>query len=151
MKDVLDQLRKTSVLVIGDLMVDNYQWGKVERISPEAPVPVVKIQSEELRLGGAANVVSNLAALGCQVGVCGLIGDDAMGVKISAMLDGMGVDRTGLITDPHRPTIEKTRIMAQNQQMLRQYPRKVHLPRCHYLHLQQSSQTHQNYLEWDCL
>ncbi|MCZ6472613.1 MAG: D-glycero-beta-D-manno-heptose 1-phosphate adenylyltransferase [SAR324 cluster bacterium] len=119
MKDVLDQLRKTSVLVIGDLMVDNYQWGKVERISPEAPVPVVKIQSEELRLGGAANVVSNLAALGCQVGVCGLIGDDAMGVKISAMLDGMGVDRTGLITDPNRPTIEKTRIMAQNQQMLR--------------------------------
>ncbi len=124
MLDILERLQQTSVLVVGDLMVDNYQWGEVDRISPEAPVPVVKILREELRLGGAANVVSNLAALGCRVGVCGLIGADVMGAKATEMLEAMGVDRAGLITDPERPTIEKTRIMAQNQQMLR-YDREV--------------------------
>ena len=119
MKDVLQRLHRTSVLVVGDVMVDTYQWGEVERISPEAPVPVVKVLRQEYRLGGAANVVNNLAALGCRVGVCGVVGDDAMGERAAQMLDGMGVTRTGLMVDAERPTIEKTRIMAQNQQMLR--------------------------------
>ncbi len=119
MKDILENLRNANVLVVGDLMVDNYQWGEVERISPEAPVPVVKVQREEFRLGGAANVVANLAALGCRVGVCGLVGQDAMAEKALSLLDALGAVRDGVVADPDRPTIEKTRVMARNQQMLR--------------------------------
>jgi D-beta-D-heptose 7-phosphate kinase/D-beta-D-heptose 1-phosphate adenosyltransferase len=116
---MLERLREAKVLVVGDLMVDNYQWGEVERISPEAPVPVVRVQREEYRLGGAANVVTNLAALGCRVGVCGVIGEDAMGDRALAMLEGMGAVYEGVARDADRPTIEKTRVMARNQQMLR--------------------------------
>lgn len=119
MKNVLQRLNQTRVLVVGDLMMDTYIWGEVERVSPEAPVPVVKVQREEYRLGGAANVVNNLATLGCKVGVCGVVGDDAMGAKVAGMLDAMGASRAGLMVDRQRPTIEKTRVMAQNQQMLR--------------------------------
>ena len=78
LKDTLNRLSQVRILVMGDLMLDHYQWGDAERISPEAPVPVVRVRREEYRLGGAANVANNLAALGCRVGVCGLVcGDEA--------------------------------------------------------------------------
>lgn len=119
MKERLERLRQASVLVVGDLMLDTYQWGDVERISPEAPVPVVRVQREEFRLGGAANVVSNLAALGCRVGVCGVVGEDGAGERALAMLEALGAGREGIVRDAARPTIEKTRVMARSQQMLR--------------------------------
>ncbi|MBI4082285.1 MAG: D-glycero-beta-D-manno-heptose 1-phosphate adenylyltransferase [Candidatus Lambdaproteobacteria bacterium] len=100
-------------------MVDRYLWGEVERISPEAPVPVVRSVRDEVRLGGAANVAHNLAALGCPVRVCGIVGQDAAGREVAALLGALGVPPEGLIADPSRPTTEKQRIMAQHQQMLR--------------------------------
>jgi D-beta-D-heptose 7-phosphate kinase/D-beta-D-heptose 1-phosphate adenosyltransferase len=112
-------LTKTRVLVIGDLMVDRYLWGEVERISPEAPVPVVRYVREEMRAGGAANVAHNLAALGCRVGVCGIVGADSAAKRLTELLEGFGADASGLIPDASRPTTEKYRIMAGQQQMLR--------------------------------
>jgi len=118
-QDALNRLAHTRVLVLGDLMVDRYRWGEVERISPEAPVPVVRILREETRLGGAANVAHNLVALGCTVAVCGLVGDDAVGGEVAGLLEGLGVATEGIVRDPSRPTTEKQRVMAHNQQMLR--------------------------------
>lgn len=118
-KDALAALGRTRVMVVGDLMIDRYQWGVVERISPEAPVPVVKVQSVEDRLGGAANVVSNLLALGCQVGVFGVVGRDSSGERLRNLLTEAGADASGVVDDPERPTTEKLRIMARHQQMLR--------------------------------
>jgi D-beta-D-heptose 7-phosphate kinase/D-beta-D-heptose 1-phosphate adenosyltransferase len=115
----LDRLPKTRVLVIGDLMLDRYLFGEVDRISPEAPVPVVRYLREELRAGGAANVAGNLAALGCTVAVCGVVGKDSSAERLRGMLAEMGADARGLLPDPDRPTTEKFRIMAGQQQMLR--------------------------------
>ncbi len=119
MNAALDRLPKTRVLVIGDLMLDRYLWGEVDRISPEAPVPVVRYVREETRAGGAANVANNLAALGCKVGVLGVVGKDAPAERLRAMLEEIGVDAAALVPDPERPTTEKFRIMAGQQQMLR--------------------------------
>ena len=119
MKDALAGLRRTRVMVVGDLMIDRYQWGTVERISPEAPVPVVKLEREEDRLGGAANVVSNLAALGCTVALCGVVGADDAGRSLQRLLQAQHIDTRGMVVDEARPTTEKRRVMAQHQQMLR--------------------------------
>jgi D-beta-D-heptose 7-phosphate kinase/D-beta-D-heptose 1-phosphate adenosyltransferase len=107
------------VLVLGDVMADHYVWGKVTRISPEAPIPVVHVDEETYRLGGAANVAANLAALGAKVALVGVIGDDAMGARVKDMLKQIGVDTSGLVEDKSRPTIQKTRVIAQHQQVLR--------------------------------
>jgi len=115
----LDRLPKTRVLVIGDLMVDRYLWGEVDRISPEAPVPIVRYVREEMRAGGAANVAHNLAALGCRVEVCGIVGEDFAAKRLKELLESFGAGTAGLIPDASRPTIEKYRIMAGQQQMLR--------------------------------
>jgi D-beta-D-heptose 7-phosphate kinase/D-beta-D-heptose 1-phosphate adenosyltransferase len=117
-KEALDRLSKVRVLVVGDLMVDRYQWGQVDRISPEAPVPVVRILREERRLGGAANVAANLKALGCRADLCGLIGDDDPGRAVREMLNALGIGHGGVI-DSARPTTEKLRIMGHDQQLLR--------------------------------
>jgi D-beta-D-heptose 7-phosphate kinase/D-beta-D-heptose 1-phosphate adenosyltransferase len=106
-------------LVIGDLMLDEYLWGKAERISPEAPVQVVEVVSEDLRLGGAGNVVNNLIALGCGVTVCSAIGDDDSGGVLRGFLQGMGANIDGIFTDPARKTAKKTRVVASNQQIVR--------------------------------
>jgi len=118
-KPALDQLAALRVLVVGDLMVDRYQWGQVERISPEAPVPVVRVLREERRLGGAANVANNLRALGCRVGLCGVVGEDEAGAALLALLDEAGIERGGVLAVPGRPTTEKLRIMGHEQQLLR--------------------------------
>jgi len=106
-------------LVIGDLMLDEYLWGKTDRISPEAPVQVVDVTREELRLGGAGNVVNNLAALGCRVTVCSVVGGDENGTILQHVFSGKGVDVSGVFEDPARTTSKKTRVVAVNQQIVR--------------------------------
>jgi D-beta-D-heptose 7-phosphate kinase/D-beta-D-heptose 1-phosphate adenosyltransferase len=106
-------------LVIGDLMLDEYLWGKAERISPEAPVQVVEVNREDLRLGGAGNVVHNLVALGCSVSVCSVIGADENGALLRRAFEAKGVDLEGLFEETERRTSKKTRVIAANQQIVR--------------------------------
>jgi len=106
-------------LVVGDLMLDEYLWGKAERISPEAPVQVVDVLREELRLGGAGNVVNNLAALGAQVSVCSVVGDDPNGWSLLQEFGKMDVAVDAIFLDPTRRTSRKTRVVAANQQIVR--------------------------------
>jgi D-beta-D-heptose 7-phosphate kinase/D-beta-D-heptose 1-phosphate adenosyltransferase len=113
-----DTYSNARVLVIGDVMLDRYIWGEVERISPEAPVPVVKTGETSEILGGAGNVAANLAGLGCQVTLVGLIGDDETGRRITWLAEDMGIT-TRVICSAERPTTTKTRIMAQKQQLFR--------------------------------
>lgn len=107
------------VLVIGDVMLDRYLMGEVSRISPEAPVPVVLIKSEQQRAGGAANVAANLALLGITTHMIGLIGDDHEGKQLLAAMVENGINTQAMITTPARPTIAKTRILGGHQQMMR--------------------------------
>ena len=107
------------ILVLGDVMLDEFIWGRVERISPEAPVPVVNVESETTMLGGAANVVHNLIALGCQAGLCGLVGEDRAGQQVLDLLDQLEVSRKGVTVSPERPTTVKTRVVAHSQQVVR--------------------------------
>lgn len=106
-------------LVIGDLMLDEYLWGKAERISPEAPVQVVDVVREELRLGGAGNVVNNLVALGAQVAVCSVIGEDENGSALLENFSRRNVAVDAIFRDPARRTSRKTRVVASNQQIVR--------------------------------
>jgi D-beta-D-heptose 7-phosphate kinase/D-beta-D-heptose 1-phosphate adenosyltransferase len=96
-----------NILVVGDLMIDHYLWGSCERISPEAPVQVVDIAKETTVLGGAGNVINNLVALGANVSVSSVIGDDANGVELMDMLVGIGVDTKNIITQKGRKTSKK--------------------------------------------
>lgn len=115
----LTAIAKTNVLVVGDMILDKYIWGKAGRISPEAPVPVVEIVDEEYRLGGAANVVSNLCALGCQVSVAAVSGVDEDGERLRSLLQDRGVAIDGILQSQQRSTTRKTRVLASHQQMLR--------------------------------
>src|SRR5215467_5147840 len=108
-----------SVLVIGDLMLDEFIWGKVGRISPEAPVPVVNVTRESYFPGGAANVARNLRELGARTSVLGIAGGDARGDQLCCLLAEAGIDTSGVIRDAARPTTVKTRIIARNQQVVR--------------------------------
>lgn len=108
------------ILVIGDIIVDEFIWGDVARISPEAPVPVVSVDHTDRRLGGSANVVRNLHALGMRSAMLGVIGDDESGHWVQDRLDQLGVDHTGLLTEENgRPTAIKTRVIARHQQVVR--------------------------------
>jgi D-beta-D-heptose 7-phosphate kinase/D-beta-D-heptose 1-phosphate adenosyltransferase len=108
------------VLVVGDVMLDRFLTGRVSRISPEAPVPVVRFEREHTRLGGAANVASNLAALGAHVVLVGVVGRDAAAVGVRALLPAAAIDPQGMIDDSSRPTVEKVRIVTErNQQVAR--------------------------------
>ena len=107
------------ILVAGDLMVDEYLWGNVDRISPEAPVQVVSVASEEHTLGGAGNVISNLVALGAEVSAAGVIGCGTNGQLVLDKLNALGINTRGVIQDPQRPTTLKTRIIANHQHVLR--------------------------------
>ena len=119
---LLDQIKRFNrlkILVIGDLILDEFVWGNVRRISPEAPVPVVEVARESLRLGGSANVVNNLNALGCKSALCGVVGKDQNGEKLKKILIDMDVDCNGIIQKDNRPTAIKTRVIAQHQQVVR--------------------------------
>jgi rfaE bifunctional protein kinase chain/domain len=107
------------VLVAGDLILDRYIWGDVDRISPEAPVPVVDVLQTEDRLGGAGNVVRNLSALGAGVDVCGYVGDDDEGRILLNLVAESGCSTEGIIVDRARPTTLKTRVIAHRQQVVR--------------------------------
>lgn len=107
------------ILVVGDLMLDKYIWGKIERISPEAPVQVVEVERDELRLGGAGNVVNNLLALGCRVAVASVVGDDGDGRKLLGLIAQAGVATEGILQLPGRITSRKSRVLASHQQLLR--------------------------------
>jgi len=107
------------VLVIGDLMLDRYLWGIVERISPEGPVPVVRLDHKTHVAGGAANVAANLSGLGCTVAVMGVVGADEDGRQLVELMQVCGMDTTGVFSVPERPTVCKTRILGGRQQMLR--------------------------------
>jgi D-beta-D-heptose 7-phosphate kinase / D-beta-D-heptose 1-phosphate adenosyltransferase len=110
---------RPKILVIGDLILDEYIWGSVNRISPEAPVPVLETKSETMALGGAANVANNLVALDCDVTLIGAIGQDEKGDRLLQAIKNRNVDSRGIFRFIHRPTTSKIRIIAHNQQILR--------------------------------
>lgn len=113
LQTVLDQLEGKHVLIIGDVILDEYIWGDVNRISPEAPVPVLEIASETTRTGGAANVAQNIVNLGGRVDLIGVVGDDSNGKTLIQMLEQVGIDASGICTDTDRPTSTKTRVIAR--------------------------------------
>jgi D-beta-D-heptose 7-phosphate kinase/D-beta-D-heptose 1-phosphate adenosyltransferase len=119
MKNFFSKFSKTGILVIGDLMVDQYIWGKVKRISPEAPVPVVEVTDENLLLGGAANVANNVMSLEGRIFIAGTIGRDDIGKILVTKLTEKGFNTDGLVIDSSRPTTVKTRVIAHSQQMVR--------------------------------
>jgi rfaE bifunctional protein kinase chain/domain len=112
-------LSKSKVLVVGDVMLDTYWWGHVDRISPEAPVPIVTLNNKELRVGGAANVALNTVSLGASTAIISVIGDDADGNQLLAMLQGHQIDVAHIISSAKRVTTNKMRVMSRNQQMMR--------------------------------
>lgn len=112
-------MKAPNILVVGDLMVDHYLYGDVDRVSPEAPVQVVDIKSEELLMGGAGNVINNLLGLGARVGVCSVIGDDSGGEFLQRRLGEKGVVKEGLTIQKDRRTSKKSRIISSHQQILR--------------------------------
>ena len=117
---LLERLAGRSVLVVGDLMLDHFVFGRVERISPEAPVPVVQFDHEEYRLGGAANVAHNVVAMGGRADTVGVVGSDPEAARLLAELARIGVGTSGIVTDPDRPTTRKLRIVTtRNQQVAR--------------------------------
>ncbi len=116
---ITSNIGNATILILGDIMVDEYLHGTVSRISPEAPVPVVEINRENLKLGGAANVANNISALGNEPILIGAIGEDDASVKLSQLLKAKAISREHLINDKNRRTTIKTRILANNQQVVR--------------------------------
>jgi rfaE bifunctional protein kinase chain/domain len=117
--DLLKSMRGARIAVAGDIMLDEWLWGTVRRISPEAPVPVVEVSSQSFTLGGAGNVANNLAALGAKVRLVGVVGDDDAGKRVFALCKDLSIDATGIAVSTSRPTTQKTRIVAHNQQVVR--------------------------------
>jgi len=118
--ELVDRFRGLSILVVGDVMLDRFIVGSVTRISPEAPVPIVRFRSEHLRLGGAANVAHNVAALGGRPELVGLVGSDSAADRLREQLAAAGVGVDGLVQDAARPTTEKVRVVTErNQQVAR--------------------------------
>ena len=118
-KDIFQKFNNLNVLVIGDIMVDSYQWGKVERISPEAPVPICAVTKIENRLGGAGNVALNLKAMGANPILCSVIGEDSNGENLLHLMQQEGMTTDYILQSTDRPTTTKTRIIGNNSQMLR--------------------------------
>ena len=116
--DAVERLAGKRVLVVGDIMLDAYLMGDADRISPEAPVPVVRIEGERYLLGGAGNVARNIAALGGVATLAGAVGEDASASQVRSLVNAEGI-RSALIPFSGRPTTVKTRVMARRQQMLR--------------------------------
>jgi D-beta-D-heptose 7-phosphate kinase/D-beta-D-heptose 1-phosphate adenosyltransferase len=119
LRKILGGFSKVKILVIGDIMMDRFIWGRVSRISPEAPVPVVLVEKETFLLGGAANVVNNVHSLGGKVTLCGVVGDDEMGQRIIKELMEMGIGVNGVFVEQGRQTTVKTRVVAHQQQLVR--------------------------------
>ncbi len=124
-KEKIQNFKHANVLVIGDLILDEFLWGDVSRISPEAPVPVVWVKKESFMPGGASNVANNLRSLKANVHLVGVIGDDERGAILKGELEQKGVMTGGIVVDDSRPTILKTRVVAQHQQVVRIDKEKV--------------------------
>lgn len=118
-QEILTSAAGATIAVLGDVMLDRYFWGTVNRISPEAPVPVVDVDDESYHLGGAANVAANIRALGATPMLFGVVGDDASGRMLRQIAESEGMDVTGLIASNGRPTTVKTRVIGNNQQLIR--------------------------------
>ena len=118
-RDLFNSFNKLNILIIGDVMIDAYLWGKVDRISPEAPVPIVSVNKKESRLGGAANVALNIKALAAQPIICAIVGDDAEGEEFMSLLTKENISSAGIVKLAHRQTTVKTRVIGNNQQILR--------------------------------
>lgn len=118
-EEILTQFPQRRVLVLGDIMVDEYIWGAVSRISPEAPVPVVEVENENIRLGGAANVVANIRALRGQADLVGVAGGDSMAERLLHEIEQIGVKLDGVVVDRSRKTTIKTRVVAGSQHVVR--------------------------------
>lgn len=118
-KDLFDKFNGLRILVIGDVMLDAYVMGKVNRISPEAPVPIVSLENEDARIGGAGNVALNLLALGAKPIICGVIGEDSSGDKLLNLFEKNGISTDGLVKSMVRKTTVKTRVISNKQQLLR--------------------------------
>ena len=117
--ELLARMAGRRIVVVGDAMIDEWIWGDVTRISPEAPVPVVAVREHTFTLGGAGNVANNLRALGARVSFVGGVGDDAEGVRLREMFGALDVETSGIVTLRDRPTTRKTRVVAHNQQVVR--------------------------------
>ncbi|HIC97227.1 MAG TPA: D-glycero-beta-D-manno-heptose-7-phosphate kinase [Aquificaceae bacterium] len=116
-KELLNRLSDIKVLVVGDIILDRYVHGRVERISPEAPVPVLEVEEEEFRLGGAANVAKNLTSLKVKAYLSGVVGEDEAGERVRELLRENGIE--SFLASDKRPTTEKTRVVSRSQQLLR--------------------------------
>lgn len=119
LKNIFEGFGGKRVAVLGDLMLDKYVWGSVSRISPEAPVPVLEVESESSRLGGAANVANNIRSLGADPILIGLVGKDESGERLKTILGESKLSSEGIIVDPSRPTTVKTRVIAHSQHVVR--------------------------------
>ena len=115
----IDRFKDIRAMVIGDLMIDEYLWGSVDRISPEAPGPVVSVEKESHTLGGAGNVIHNLVAMGSSVVAVGTAGNGLAGKMIFEKMEALGIATDGIVSEKDRPTTRKTRVIAANQQVLR--------------------------------
>ncbi len=118
-KKVFDSFNKFNILIIGDVMIDSYMWGKVNRISPEAPVPIIMSTHQENRLGGAANVALNIQALGAKPILCSVVGKDSKAKTFYSLLKKQELTSEGIMEDEDRKTTVKTRIISNNQHLLR--------------------------------
>jgi rfaE bifunctional protein kinase chain/domain len=118
-KKLFEEFNRLNIMIIGDVMVDAYLWGKVERISPEAPIPIVALRKRENRLGGAANVAMNIKSMGARPVLCSVIGDDDKGTIFLNLLRKEKIESKGILTSPRRITTTKFRIFGNNTQMLR--------------------------------
>lgn len=116
---VFDKFNSLNILIIGDVMIDAYWWGGVNRISPEAPVPVCAVNDKESRLGGAANVALNIAAMGANPILCSVVGEDYQGHQLCELMEKQNMDTKGIVFSSNRPTTIKTRIIGNKTQMLR--------------------------------
>jgi rfaE bifunctional protein kinase chain/domain len=117
--DIFAKFNNLNVLIIGDVMVDAYIWGTVERISPEAPVPIVSVKRRDYRLGGAANVGLNVLAMGAKPVLCALAGQDEYGKRLLHLLEEKGMSKEGIVMSASRPTTIKARVLAAHQQVVR--------------------------------
>ena len=117
--ELLAKFKNKRIAVVGDVMIDKYLWGSVGRISPEAPVPIVEVDRETERLGGAANVANNVKSLGGSPLMVGVVGDDENGVLLTKLLAGQECPTNGIVIDPSRPTTVKTRVIAHSQHVVR--------------------------------
>ncbi|HZY82635.1 MAG TPA: bifunctional ADP-heptose synthase [Cyclobacteriaceae bacterium] len=119
LETIFNDFNRLKILIIGDVMLDSYIWGSVDRISPEAPVPVITVKKRDYRLGGAGNVVVNVHALGATPILCSLVGNDDASVKLRSCLKSSSIREDGLVVSSSRPTTEKTRVIASHQHVVR--------------------------------